>query len=159
MSEMWPEPGSPAWSAPLKAYIDALFIDAGGEPGLSSELRVNATHIQWRQTGGLWFDLIPLSSLKGADGANGLNIELQTTSTHIQWRVVGGVWANLMPLSALKGEDGADAFIPDDTMRMIKFNGVSWPTLMGPGVPFFVSVEPGAPAHAGEGFAIWLRRK
>lgn len=49
-------------------------IISGGEDGREIELRVNATHIQWRyagETDTVWRDLIALSALAGADGANG----------------------------------------------------------------------------------------
>ncbi len=85
-----------------------------GVDGKSVELQVTATHIQWRQTGGVWADLIALSELAGADGNDGTNgidgknIELQKTATAIQWRETGGIWADLVTLTELTGTDGSD---------------------------------------------------
>lgn len=42
-----------------------------GDDGLSVELQKSATHIQWRQTGGTWADLVPLADLVGAAGSAG----------------------------------------------------------------------------------------
>lgn len=42
-----------------------------GSNGLSVELQKTATHIQWRQTGGEWFDLVLLDDLKGEPGEPG----------------------------------------------------------------------------------------
>ena len=44
-----------------------------GDDGLSVELQKSATHIQWRQTGGTWADLVPLADLVGASGSAGAN--------------------------------------------------------------------------------------
>lgn len=44
---------------------------ANGVDGKSIEIQKTATHIQWRQTGGNWTNLIALSDLKGATGAKG----------------------------------------------------------------------------------------
>lgn len=44
---------------------------AAGAAGLSVELQTTATHVQWRQAGGSWADLIALSTLTGATGATG----------------------------------------------------------------------------------------
>ena len=44
-----------------------------GDDGLSVELQKSATHIQWRQTGGTWADLVPLADLMGAQGSAGAN--------------------------------------------------------------------------------------
>ena len=44
-----------------------------GDDGLSVELQKSATHIQWRQTGGTWADLVPLANLVGASGSAGAN--------------------------------------------------------------------------------------
>lgn len=90
-----------------------------GEPGLSVELQMTNTHLQWRQEGGEWSDLIAIASITGpqglpgsdgsdgspgvdgqdgqpgadgqdgAPGVDGRSVELQVTSTHIQWRLVG----------------------------------------------------------------------
>lgn len=90
-----------------------------GEPGLSVELQMTDTHLQWRQEGGVWSDLIAIASITGppglpgndgsegapgvdgqdgqpgadgqdgAPGVDGRSVELQVTSTHIQWRLVG----------------------------------------------------------------------
>ena len=44
-----------------------------GDDGLSVELQKSATHIQWRQTGGVWANLVPLADLVGAQGSAGTN--------------------------------------------------------------------------------------
>lgn len=44
-----------------------------GDDGLSVELQKSATHIQWRQTGGTWANLVPLADLVGASGSAGAN--------------------------------------------------------------------------------------
>ena len=44
-----------------------------GDDGLSVELQKSATHIQWRQTGGIWANLVPLADLVGAPGNAGAN--------------------------------------------------------------------------------------
>jgi hypothetical protein len=79
-----------------------------GTDGKNIELQTSSTHIQWREDGGVWNNLVTLSSLKGIDGVDGKNIELQTNTTHIQWREDGGSWNNLVTLSSLKGTDGVD---------------------------------------------------
>lgn len=43
-----------------------------GDDGLSVELQKTATHIQWRQTGGAWADLVALADLQGAPGSAGV---------------------------------------------------------------------------------------
>lgn len=51
-----------------------------GDNGLSAELQTTATHIQWRQTGGTWQNLIALSELIGQTGpVNALGIGTVTT--------------------------------------------------------------------------------
>lgn len=63
-----------------QAQLEALKPELKGEQGLpgtngvdgkSVEVQKTATHIQWRQTGGSWTDLVALSELKGATGAKG----------------------------------------------------------------------------------------
>lgn len=87
--------------------VKALMSLLKGLDGKSVEIQNNGTHLQWRQTGGTWADLVAVADLKGATGSN---IELQKTSTHLQWRVVGGAWANLVVLEDLKvkGDTGAN---------------------------------------------------
>lgn len=51
-----------------------------GSDGKSSELRVETDYIQWRQTGGEWQNLIPLSALKGADGDSADLSQYSTTA-------------------------------------------------------------------------------
>ena len=94
----------------VRTPVSALAV--AGIDGKNIELQTTATHLQWRITGGVWADLVALSTIDGIDGVDGIdgidgrNLELQTTVTHIQWRAVGGAWANLVALSALKGMDG-----------------------------------------------------
>lgn len=52
-----------------------------GDDGLSVELQKSATHIQWRQTGGSWADLVPLADLVGAQGTSGANGKTVLTTT------------------------------------------------------------------------------
>lgn len=42
-----------------------------GVDGKSVELQKSATAIQWRQTGGVFADLVPLADISGTDGTNG----------------------------------------------------------------------------------------
>ncbi len=96
----------------VAAYMAANPPPAGIN-GKSVELRVSGGAIEWRQTGGTWASLTPLSALTGAPGTNGTNgtdgrsVELQKSATAVQWRPTGGTWADLVPLSAITGTPGA----------------------------------------------------
>ena len=87
----------------------SMTVKNSGADGREIELRVNATHIQWRYMGedeADWQDLIALSALAGADGADGREIELRVDGGYIQWRYVGGSWNNLMAVSVVAGPQG-----------------------------------------------------
>lgn len=83
----------------------ARFNDLPYISGGNTEMRVNATHIQWSNDGVTWFNLIAISELKGKDGRE---VQLQVSSAGLlQWRYVGTTaWTTLMDLMALKGEPG-----------------------------------------------------
>ena len=81
--------------------------------GREIDLRVNATHIQWRYEGegsDDWRDLVTLSSLTGADGHDGLDgkeVELRVNGGYIQWRYKGDAdWINLTAGSVVSGPQG-----------------------------------------------------
>lgn len=85
-----------------------------GEPGDEVEMRVTATHIQWKLSEeSVWNNLILLSELKGdkgdtgEPGTDGKEVELRKEGTNIEWRLTGGDWATLVPLAELKGDTGA----------------------------------------------------
>lgn len=68
----------------LQSFVNNWLVAHPVEPGKSVELQASATHIQWRQTGGAWADLLPLVAIKGADStvpgpANALSIGTVTT--------------------------------------------------------------------------------
>lgn len=95
-----------------------------GEDGLDGRevnLRMTATHLQWRLGAGEWIDLYPLANLY---------IELRKTATHIQWKLGIGNWVNLVPLTDITGPKGYDgwtmipAMVPDGNRRIIQI--VDW---------------------------------
>ncbi|MEV5819293.1 hypothetical protein AB0L22_08970 [Micromonospora haikouensis] len=60
----------------LSARVDQVQATPGpagsdGAPGKSVELRATATAVQWRQVGGTWADLVPLSAITGPAGQAG----------------------------------------------------------------------------------------
>ena len=55
----------------LRNAVGTVELDPG-VPGLSSELRVFGANIEWRQTGGTWSILVPLSSITGSPGIDGV---------------------------------------------------------------------------------------
>lgn len=60
----------------------------GGTPGAdgkSVELQKSATAIQWRQTGGTWADLCPLSSITGPAGAGTSQSSFWGVNGHLTW--------------------------------------------------------------------------
>lgn len=56
---------------PTRWIEQAAPAGPAGDDGLSVELQKSATHIQWRQTGGTWADLVLLADLVGAAGSAG----------------------------------------------------------------------------------------
>ena len=90
-------------------WVEKSVITNGqaGQDGREIEIKVNGAYIQWgyKENGVVsnWFNLIPLSQLKGNPGAN---IQIQKTDTHIRYSYDGYNWANLIPLSILKGAKG-----------------------------------------------------
>jgi hypothetical protein len=104
-----------------------------GADGKSAELRLTESAVQWRQAGGTWSDLVPLSTitgprgtdgaqgvpgarggdgpqgvpgLAGANGVDGKSVELRLGSNAVQWRTAGGTWADLVPLTQITGTKG-----------------------------------------------------
>lgn len=92
-----------------------IVVTAVGGAGREIELRVDATHIQWRYEGEPeWLNLVALADITGPqgtagqDGADGREVELRVGATHIQWRYEGNPeWHNLVALSAITGPPGS----------------------------------------------------
>lgn len=84
-----------------------------GDDGLSVELQKSATHIQWRQTGGSWADLVPLADLVGAQGTSGANGKTVLTTTGAP--------------SAGTGTDGDFAYDPAAMTMYGPKAAVAWP--------------------------------
>ncbi|MFJ8690286.1 hypothetical protein [Micromonospora wenchangensis] len=59
--------------AALSARLDTVQLTPGpaGDPGRSVELRTTSTAVQWRQTGGVWADLVALAAITGPAGEKG----------------------------------------------------------------------------------------
>jgi hypothetical protein len=61
----------------LHQRIDTVQLTPGpageqGEAGRSAELRATTLAVQWRQSGGQWADLVPLTAITGPAGAQGV---------------------------------------------------------------------------------------
>ena len=92
-----------------------------GADGRSVEIKKTDSHIQWRQEGGQWQNLVALSDItgpsgqKGADGKDGKSPEFRVNESTLQWRYAGDeVWLNLYDLSSLRGSDGKTPFIGEN---------------------------------------------
>ncbi len=92
----------------VSGFCGTVILDIAD--GREIDLRVNATHIQWRYTGESdddWRDLIALSALSGANGADGREVELRVNGGYIQWRYQGDAdWINLTAVSVVAGPQG-----------------------------------------------------
>lgn len=69
----------------LRTNVDILSSTPGtpGSPGASVELRVEGANIEWRQVGGSWEILVPLSTLTGPSGVPALVTVNARTSNYI----------------------------------------------------------------------------
>lgn len=85
-----------------------------GDDGLSVELQKSATHIQWRQTGGTWANLVPLADLVGASGSAGANGKTVLTTSGAP--------------SAGTGTDGDFAYDPTAMIMYGPKAAGAWPT-------------------------------
>lgn len=55
----------------LQAYVNTWLAAHPPAAGKSVELQATATHLQWRQTGGTWANVVALADMKGAKGDTG----------------------------------------------------------------------------------------
>lgn len=100
-----------------KGLPNPASVNIKGADGLSVELRLSGTYLQWRPTGGAWQNLVALSAITGpagADGADGQNptISIGTvtraeTTSEASATLTGTYPAYVLNLVLPKGDTGA----------------------------------------------------
>ncbi len=91
-----------------KPWNDLEYAGGGSDVAGGLEMRVTATHIQWRaDESATWNDLIALSALEGEPGDDGRPAEFRVSDGFMQWRLAGEpMWTDLIPVARLQGPEG-----------------------------------------------------
>lgn len=93
----------------------ASFKGEPGDNGKSVELRVTGSNVEWRQDGGAWATLIPLSSITGPSGSDGKSVTIAGSVAN----------ADALP-DDLTEADSGDGYITQDDGHLHVWDGDSF---------------------------------